>query len=154
MPNRTHGKLALLVGHYLHLHVQSRELGEVNVEVGYHPTDADDTVLLPDVAYVSHARLAGSSPDSYVPAMPEIAVEIKSPGNSMSQLRRKAGAYLRHGATIVWLVIPERQGVEQWQLDADGGMQHVFIDRQGTLDGEPALPGFTLELSLLFPLDT
>ncbi len=154
MPNRTHGDIAALLAYFMLHYVLPRRLGTVNVEVGYHPTDADNTVLLPDVAYVSHTRLAGSSPDSYVPTMPEIAVEIKSPGNSMSQLRRKADAYLRHGATIVWLVIPERQGVEQWQLDADGGMQHVFIDRQGTLDGEPALPGFTLELSLLFPLDT
>ncbi len=153
MPNWTHGSLALLLGHYLLLHVQPRDLGEVNVEVGYHPTDADDTVLLPDVAYVSHARLEGSFPDSYVPAMPEIAVEIKSPGNSMAQLRRKAEIYLRHGATIVWLVIPERQGVEQWQLDADGEMQHFFFDRQGALHGGTALPGFTLELSLLFPTD-
>ncbi len=154
MPNRTHGSLALLLGHHMLLHVQPRDLGEVNVEVGYHPTDADDTVLLPDVAFVSHARLQGSSPDSYVPAMPEIAVEIKSPGNSMAQLRRKAETYLRHGSEIVWLVLPERQGVEQWQLDADGAMQHFFIDRQGALHGEAALPGFTLELSLLFPLDT
>ena len=154
MPNRTHGDIAALLAYYLLHYVLPRRLGTVNVEVGYHPTDADDTVLLPDVAFVSHARLAGSSPDSYVPAMPEIAVEIKSPGNSMSQLRRKAAAYLRHGATIVWLVIPERQAVEQWQLDADGEMQHVFIDRHGALHGEPALPGFSLELSLLFPLDT
>ena len=154
MPNRTHGDIAALLAYYMLHYVLPRMLGTVNVEVGYHPTDADDTVLLPDVAYVSHARLEGSSPDSYVPAMPDLAVEIKSPSNSMAQLRRKARTYLENGTALVWLVIPERQGVEQWQLDADGEMQHFFINRQGTLHGEPALPGFTLELSLLFPLDT
>ena len=153
MPNRTHGRLALQVGHYLLLHVQSRELGEVNVEVGYHPTDADDTVLLPDVAYVSRARLEGSSPDSYVPAMPNIAVEIKSPGNSMAQLRRKARTYLQHGTTLVWLVLPAQSAVEEWKMDDEGQVQQRLIGRDDKLDGEPALPGFALELSLLFPTD-
>ena len=153
MPNRTHGSLALLVGHYLLLHVQPRELGEVNVEVGYHPIGSDDTVLLPDVAFVSHARLEGSPPDSYVPAMPDIAVEIKSPSNSMAQLRRKARTYLQHGTTLVWLVLPEQSAVEEWEMDDEGQMQQRLIDRQGALHGKPALPGFALELSLLFPTD-
>ena len=33
-------------------------------------------------------------------------------------------------------------------------MQQKLIERDDKLDGGAALPGFTLELSLLFPLDT
>ena len=154
MPNRKHGDIAALLAYYMLHYVLPRMLGTVNVEVGYHPTDADDTVLLPDVAYVSHARLEGSSPDSYVPAMPDLAVEIKSPSNSMAQLRRKARTYLQHGTTLVWLVLPAQSAVEEWEMGDEGRMQQTLVERDGTLDGEPALPGFTLELSLLFPLDT
>ncbi len=153
MPNWTHSKLAAFIAHLLLQFVLPRELGEVTVEAGMHPHLSRRTLLMPDVAFMRKDRLPDPPPEVYMPAMPDIAVEIKSPSNSMSQLRRKADAYLRYGATIVWLVIPERQGVEQWQLDADGEMQHFFIDREGALHGEPALPGFTLELSLLFPLD-
>ena len=153
MPNRTHGDIAALLAYYMLHYVLPRMLGTVNVEVGYHPTDADDTVLLPDVAYVSHARLEGSSPDSYVPAMPDLAVEIKSPSNSMAQLRRKARTYLQHGTTLVWLVLPAQSAIEEWEMDDEGQVQQRLIGRDDKLDGGVALPGFALELSLLFPTD-
>lgn len=153
MPNWNHGKLAALFAHLLLQFVLPRNIGEVTVEAGMHPHYSRRTLLMPDIAFIRNDRLPDPTPEVYMPAMPDIAVEIKSPSNSMAQLRRKADAYLRHGATIVWLVIPERQGVEQWQLDADGSMQHDFLDREGVLEGGAALPGFTLELSLLFPTD-
>ena len=71
----------------------------------------------------------------------------------MPELRRKAETYLRHGSEIVWLVLPEREGVEEWTLDADGRMQSQFINRDGALDGGDTLPGFSLPLRQLFPDD-
>ena len=154
MPSPAHGELANLIAFYMTHFVLPRGIGKVLAETSVAAYPGSATYLVPDVSFVSAGSVPSPPPATYLSTMPDIAVEIKSPSNTVSQLRRKADAYLRHGATIVWLVIPERQGVEQWQLDADGEMQHFFINRQGTLHGEPALPGFTLELSLLFPLDT
>ena len=151
MAKRTHGNLQLEIGVELKLFVRARNLGEAHTEVGYYASETMDTYLVPDVAFASFERLGDSSPDEYAPVMPELAVEIKSPSNSMPELRRKAETYLRHGSEIVWLVLPEREGVEEWTLDADGRMQSQFINRNGALDGGNTLPGFSLPLRQLFP---
>ena len=151
MTTKVHSILKMTVGFYLKLWVLERDLGHVMTEANHYLTNADNTVLRPDVAYNSHARLASTPDYSYIRAMPEIAVEIKSPSNTYAQLQRKAQAYLRHGSTLVWLVFPEREGVEVWLKDEYGDMQSQFVDRHGALRGDPALPGFTLELSKLFP---
>ena len=151
MPTQLHGELQLDVGIYLKSFVSERNLGRVSVEATHFRSSYDKTALVPDVAYSSYEHLADSPRVSYARVMPEIAVEIKSPSNSYAEQRRKAQAYLRHGSTLVWLVFPERKGVEVWLKDELGGMQSRFVDRNGTLHGDPALPGFTLELSKLFP---
>ncbi len=151
MPNWTHSKLAALIAHLLLQFTLPRDIGEVTVESGMHPHYAQHTLLMPDVAFIRYDRLPDPPPEVYVAAMPDIAVEIKSPSNSLRQLRRKARTYLQHGTTLVWLVLPEQAAVELWQLSDAGQMQHRLIERAGELDGGTALPGFALELSLLFP---
>ncbi len=154
MPNWPHSELAALISHLLLLFVRPRNLGSVHVELGAHPPDSKRTLLVPDVAFNSSDRQPIPRPKGYAPIMPDLAVEIKSPNNSMPELRRKAETYLRHGGEIVWLVLPEREGIEQWTLDADGRMQSQFIDRDGEVSGGAALPSFTLPLRELFPKDS
>ena len=86
----------------------------------------------------------------WVPQMPDLAVEIISPSNSMTQVRRKAAIYLQHGTQLVWVVIPDRQGVEVLTLDDEGKVLSEFIGIDGALSGEQVLPGFELDLSCLF----
>ena len=154
MPNWTHSKLAALFAHLLLQFVLPRNIGEVTVEAGMHPHYSRRTLLMPDIAFIRSDRLPDLPPEVYMPAMPDIAVEIKSPSNSMTQLRRKARTYLQHGTTLVWLVLPAQSAVEEWEMDDEGQMQQGLIGRDGKLDGGTVLPGFTLELSLFFPLDT
>ena len=78
--------------------------------------------------------------------MPDLAVEIQSPSNTLAELRRKAGVYLANGTELVWLVLPERPGVEVWRADAASEPTSEFVARGGSLSGEPVLPGFALEL--------
>ena len=151
MTNRIHARIATKFSRYMDTYAEATGLGEVHVEASYCLTGAIETFLQPDVSYINYARLNDFSLDSCIPAMPDIAVEIKSPSNSLRQLRRKARSYLQHGASLVWLVLPERAAVELWQLSDAGQMQHRLIERAGELDGGAALPGFVLELSLLFP---
>ena len=151
MTNWTHSGLAGLITFYLIQFVLPRGLGEVKPELGVGAADDSDTLLAPDISYFSRERIPNPLPRAYTKGFPNIAIEIKSPSNSIPQLRRKAETYLQHGSEIVWLVLPEREGVEEWTLDEDGRMQNHFIDRGGALDGGNALPGFTLPLSQLFP---
>ena len=151
MPNLIHMDLAGKFVHQLVDFGAPRNIGVVGPEGSFSLSKRSSTYLRPDVSFTRYERLANSQDYSFIRAMPDIAVEIKSPSNTYAEQRRKAQAYLRHGSTLVWLVFPERKGVEVWSLDEYGDMQSQFVDRHGALRGDPALPGFSLELSKLFP---
>ena len=149
--NRLHGRLAMLIGTYMTLFVLENELGEVNTEVGYYPGSDRTTLLAPDVAYVSHARLSQQPRDEFLSVMPDLAVEIASPSDSLAQLRRKAAIYLDNGSSLVWIVLPAENGVDVCR-SADGARLDIeFVPADGVLSGEDVLPGFELKLSHLFP---
>jgi len=150
-PGFLHGHIAGLIFHYFLLFAAKHDLGKPTVESGYYTADDRSTLLAPDVAFVSKEKIPLANPTQLLAAMPDLAVEIQSPSNSLAELRRKAAVYLTNGTEIVWLVLPERAGVEVWRLDADGEPASDFVARDGSLTGEPVLPGFALDLQKLFP---
>ena len=150
-PGGEHGRLALDIGLYLRLFIDKHDLGIATVETGYHPPDGRHTVLGPDVAFISKARAPQPFPKKFVPLMPDLAVEIVSPTDSRKEARRKAEVYLRHGTTLVWIVLPDEECVEVCRANGSVEMDIEFVGREGSLAGEGILPGFELELKLLFP---
>ena len=148
--SRVHSRLAVRIGSAISLFVEQHHLGETHIELGVYSAEDRSTLLAPDVAFVSQARLRHQPEDSFLSIMPDLAVEIASPSNSLAQLRRKAAIYLRNGSSLVWLVRPADAGVEVWRAAEDGRLFSEFIGA-GTLSGEAALPGFTLDLARLFP---
>ena len=120
----------------------------MGVEVGFHPPGDRGTALLPDVSFISAARMTERALSSYVPLMPDLAVEVVSPSQSLAQVRRKAQTYLRHGAALVWLVDPVARTVEVWRRDSE---RREVIEPDGELSGADVLPGFRLPLRQVFP---
>ena len=151
-PGAVHGLIASLIAHFLWSYVLGRELGQVSTETGYHPPDSRTTLLGPDVGFVHRERAPRPFPTRFVPLMPDLAVEVLSPSNSLPELRRKAEDYLRHGTALVWLVNPDDKTVEVWRLD-DQKTTSETVGSGGALEGEPVLPGFRLELDSLFSLE-
>ncbi len=149
-PNQTHGRIASEIARLLGNHVVEHGLGWVTIEVGYHPPGERDTVLLPDVAFESRARAAQTPLPTYAPYMPDLAVEVVSPSQTLAETRRKAAVYLRHGTVMVWLIDPERNTAESWAAAEDGEARSEIIEIGGELRGGAVLPGFTLSLKRLF----
>lgn len=149
-PGGRHGQLAVRLGHYLVAFADALGLGVVTAETGYHAPDSRQTVLSPDVAFVSRARAPEPFPDKYVPLMPDLAIEILSPSNTYRQARRKARICLQNGAQLVWIVMPGRESVEICRLAAGGGMTRETVAANESLSGEDVLPGFELALHRLF----
>ena len=149
-PTELHGDVAIRLSAYLFLHVDEHGLGRVTGEVGFHPPGDRGTVLLPDVAFTSISRTAQPARSSYVPYMPDLAVEIISPSQSLAQVQRKAEVYLRHGTALVWLIDPTANFAEVWRRAEDGALQMERIAGDGELTGGDVLPGFRLSLSRLF----
>lgn len=148
---RVHSRLASMIDFFLRGYVMSKDLGEVHVEHGFHSPVDRSTMLAPDVAFISHARLSGQPADGFISVMPDLAVEIASPSDSLAQLRRKASFYLDNGSRLVWIVLPSQRGVDVCRSASGARLDIEFVGADGALSGEEALPGFALELSRLFP---
>lgn len=149
-PGQIHGRLALRIGRYMADYADEHNLGEATVEVGYHPPDDRQTVLIPGVAFESAAQASTPAVPGYAPFMPALAVEIISPSQSLGDARRKAEVYLRHGTAIVWLIQPAERNAEVWTAADGGSPQSETVGLDDELSGGAVLPGFALSLRRLF----
>ncbi len=149
-PGGEHGTIAGEMFHYFRLFDPQRKLGISTVDTGYHPPEERNLLLSPDAAFTRIERAPNPFPKTWVPVMPDIAVEVQSPNDTLRQLRAKASIYLQHGAQLVWIIVPSKQSAEVCRLDENGDIQTEFIGADGSLSGEGVLPGFSLELRALF----
>ncbi len=150
-PGGEHGNLAFEIGYRLRAFLEEHDLGKGTVETGYHPPGDRHTLLGPDVAFISRARAPQPFPKDFIPMMPDLAVEIQSPTDTLEEARRKAAVYLANGAALVWIVLPAQQGVDVCRASAGAELDIQFVGADGSLSGEDVLPGFELELKQLFP---
>ncbi len=150
-PGGVHGYLAAEIIYRLKSFAMRHDLGKFTVETGYYPPGDRHTLLAPDVAFISKTRAPQPFPEKFVPVMPDLAVEILSPTDSLAEVRRKAAVYLANGTTLVWIVLPAEMAVDVCRASEGAGLNIEFVSRDGSLSGVPILPGFELELKLLFP---
>jgi Uma2 family endonuclease len=75
---------------------------------------------------------------------PDIAIEVRSPGQSRPELRAKVELYRDFGVTSIWLIDPERLEIEIFE----GGTRRIF-GLSDTLT-TAVVPGFTLGVHDLF----
>ena len=103
-----------------------------------------EQIRIPDVAFYSwtHFPYRILPLGQILDIVPDLAVEILSPGNTQKEMARKRGEYFAGGATLVWEVCPETKRVDAF-TDPD---QATTIDENGILDGGNVLPGFTLSV--------
>ncbi len=71
-----------------------------------------DWVPVPDLTYVSYDRLSADwEEDEPSPVLPELVIEIISPGQSFGEMTSKATDYLLAGVDRVWIVDNQAQSV-------------------------------------------
>ncbi|MEA2687915.1 MAG: hypothetical protein QOD51_522, partial [Candidatus Eremiobacteraeota bacterium] len=101
---------------------------------------------VPDLAYVSKERLIGleGADVEAPPFAPDVAIEIRSPGDRTARIEHKTGVYFAGGAQLVIVVDPSDRSV---RLHDAGG---VRVLRGDAVIVHPALPGFSLRLAELF----
>ncbi len=137
-------RIAINIAYFMRGFLFQHDIGYVTgADGGY--SLSDDNMLIPDVAFISKARLP-EQPEREAPVPPDLAVEVKSPTDRKREMRLKAEKYLAHGTAMVWLIFPDEQQVEVYLQDED--VQTFGIN--DTLDGRDVLPGFTLPVSDIF----
>lgn len=140
---------SLVVGNFylaLCLFVEPRDLCRVAFEVRRRMPDDKRNARLPDAEFTSKGRLLPVVKKEAVPQMPDLAIEVKSPSDSLIELREKAIFYLKNGARLVWLALPDKQQIEVHT--SDNAVKTLGID--DTLDGGDVLPGFTMAVKDVF----
>ena len=102
--------------------------------------------LVPDVSLVWNERLRDLDDDDVElpPFAPDVAVEIRSPGDRPRHLAHKIAVYLAGGASLVIVVDPSNRTVALH--DAAG----TTVLRDGDAVEHASLPGFSLPLRVLF----
>jgi Uma2 family endonuclease len=145
---RLHGSLEARLAYLLNSHNYREELGDVfGSQTSFVVRRNPDSVLMPDVAFVTAARLLEDEDwDRALPFAPDLAVEIESPSNTQAELLRKVSLYLAGGSRLVWLVRPKQLTVTVFSPDAP----ERTLGLDDTLDGGDVLPGFSLPLAELF----
>lgn len=102
----------------------------------------------PDVSFVPWTkrseRTVPREPISNL--IPDLVVEVLSPGNTVDEMQRKLKEYLAGGVREVWLIDP-RSITATIHTSPD---ESTLIDESGTLDGGEVLPGFRAPLAKLF----
>jgi len=142
-----HGKVAARFAKILMMHVDRLRLGDVyGADTGFLLARGPDTVMAPDVAFVAAARAHLAPETGYFPGPPDLAVEVRSPGDSPAEVAAKAQKWLAHGCGVVVAVDPASRTAVVWRrLEATRA-----LCEQDTLDCGDVVPGFTLRLSELF----
>lgn len=144
MPTEERGMIVINIGAAIRIYLKQHQVGRVGAEIRYKlPADRYNS-RMPDLSVNSRQRPVVR--EGSVPQMPELAVEIKSPTDSIKRIREKAHYYLANGAQVVWLVFPNKRYVEVYQLD--GEMEVLVGD--DLLDGSDVLPGFTMSVADVF----
>jgi Uma2 family endonuclease len=149
-PGGHHGWLQIELGTALNLFVKHHGLGRVYGEAGFVIARDPDTVLAPDLAFVRASRvLPKDEQTGFLHQLPDLAIEIVSPGDRAGHVLEKVMTCLEAGVRLVWTVDPQRQRVMTW--DTSHPVRELGVG--GTLDGGDVLPGFQLSLADIFGPD-
>lgn len=103
----------------------------------------------PDASWVTQKRWDSLTPkqqDGYPPLCPDFVVELRSPTDSIQELRVKMHEYMKNGARLGWLIDPQDRSVEIYRI----GIDVEVLQSPATLSGEDVLPGFVLDLRGIF----
>ncbi|GMU54716.1 MAG: hypothetical protein AMXMBFR33_38620 [Candidatus Xenobia bacterium] len=146
-PKRLHGRICMNVGGLLWSHCRATGQGEVlSNDAGFILQRGPDTLRGPDVAVIRVERARELAPDCHPEGAPDLVVEVISESNRPGEMLRKVGQYLESGATLVWVIYPERAQVVVYR--SDGEVELLAQDQE--LTAEPVLKGFHCKVADLF----
>jgi len=139
-----------------HLHVliatwlESHTIGQVFLS----PLDVVFTqfdVVEPDLVYCSNQRAAQILTPQNVQGVPELVVEIASPGTRRRDETVKRRLYERSGVSEYWMIDPEVDVVRVYRREGEAfGRASELSRERGDVLITPLLPGLEMPLARIF----
>lgn len=147
-PGPYHGRTQARLAHKLESFLEQHPIGAAFTDVGVVISREMRTVRGPDVAYYSLERLPKPLPSrGFLEVLPDLAVEVVSPSNSLSDVLEKVTEYLDAGVRLVWVVDPRSHTATTYRSRDE----IRIISNDDVLEGGDVLPGFAVELWKVLP---
>jgi Uma2 family endonuclease len=104
-------------------------------------------VRSPDITFVrSEKAPTGTAADGFAEFIPDLAVEVLSPQDSLKEVGRKIGEFLDCGVPVVWLVDPAHKTITVYRSLS----QTEQLRPEDSITAEGILPGFSCSVSRFF----
>ena len=147
MASGLHSVISGRVFRHLSNFIEDRKLGYVMESSATYDFKDGLPKRQPDVSFASLAKMP-TPIDEDLTFAPDLAVEVVSKNDKISEVENKIKQYQSAGVRIIWIVYPFSQKVEIYRL-ATGLIEEV-VSSNGELHGEEVLPGFKLAVKALF----
>jgi Uma2 family endonuclease len=149
-PNTRHQQISvnllLLIGNWLETHPTGRVF-HAPFDVVFSHVD----VVEPDLLYLSNERAAAVITPLHVRGVPELVVEIGSPGTRKRDETTKRRLYERAGVAEYWVVDPDTDVVRVYRRERDGFERPAELSREaGDVLSTPLLSGLEMPLARIF----
>lgn len=142
-----HGSATSRLSYYAGSVIMGGDLGTTFAAgTGFLVGRTPDTVLAPDFAFVAKDRLPDPLPESYVPVVPDIVLETRSPSSSKKYASTKVRLWLKFGVRVVWKMNPRMRLLTIYRAD----QTPCSLGENDTLDGGDVLPGLSVPIARLF----
>ena len=110
---------------------------------------SDDTVVQPDMMFISNARMDIIRWGQYVRGAPDLVVEVLSPSTQRYDRTLKMQLYAAHGVQEYWIADIAARSIEPHTLQ-DGAFTSLGVHTEGGAFQSPLLQGLTIDIRRLF----
>jgi Uma2 family endonuclease len=142
-----HGFTGMDLAGEVSVFARRRKLGRCSLaDTGFLLAQNPDTVLAPDLAFTRTERLPAKHLPGWATVVPDLVLEVRSPGTSIRESREKMELWLSFGVKVGWELDPPRRTLTIYRPE----QAPVTLGENDTLTCEELLPGFSLALRDLF----
>jgi len=101
---------------------------------------------IPGFGMVAKSRLTSLSTvekKKFIPLCPDFVIELLSPSDRLSQVQAKMTEWIANGASVAWLIDPDRRQAYIYRPDQDVEV----LDDPSLIEGEGPVDGFVLDMA-------
>jgi len=140
-------RIGQVIAWYLELWLAQSKLGFV-IGDGAMTRMQSGNMRIPDVGVTLWSRVGGNEVpgDQISGVVPDIAIEVLSPGNTEREIERKRLEFFSSGTEQVWIVRPRTHTIDVWT----SASQMTVLSLTDIVNGSPVLPGFQLSVREVF----
>lgn len=147
VPPQLHAAIVSLLNFFIVSFLREKPIGHALSEARYSLPGDEENERIPDLSFIGHEK-GPLVKSGAAPYMPDLAVEVQSPGQSDRLMADKAAYYLAHGSRMVWLVYPDRRLVEILTPE-----DRQLLTDSASIDDGDVLPGFSVAVKDIFPVE-